>query len=102
MQLRSHPSMIRHGVSNWPPFWTYPGTGKNGKIIRDEIGILKHVQDGNSESNKLHLVIEYQKEHYVGSLVFDDIKFHDYICRLLKLNLGRSIAEIGDLNIGGD
>jgi len=90
--------MSYRGVSNWPPIWTQ-GTEKNRKIVRDEVGILRYVHDVNPTSNKIYLVIEYKREHYVGTLIFDDLKFCHQITALLKQHIGRPIEEIGDLDL---
>jgi hypothetical protein len=43
--------------------------------------------------------MEYDGQHYVGSLVFDDSAFCAQICAVLQQHLGRSIKEIGDLEV---
>ena len=90
--------MSYNGTSNWPPVWTQ-GTAKNGKVIRDEIGVLRYLHDVNPQSNKVYLVIEYEKEHYVGTLIFKDRQFRHQITALLRQHLGRSIEEIGGLDV---
>lgn len=90
--------MSYRGVSNWPPIWTQ-GTAKNRKIIKDEVGILTYVHDVNPESNKIYLVIQYEKEHYVGTLIFDDVKLCHQMTDLLRQHIGRPIEEIGDLDL---
>jgi hypothetical protein len=98
MMLRDHPLMSYHGVTNWPPMWTQ-GIEKNKKIVRDEVGILRYVHDVSPRSKKIYLVIEYEREHYVGTLIFDDIPFRHQITNLLQQNIGRPIEEIGDLDL---
>ena len=86
------------GVSTWPPIWTQ-GIEKNRKIIKNEIGILRHVHDIDPESNKIYLVVEYGKEHYVGTLIFDDVKFCHQMTDLLRQHINRLVQEIGDLDL---
>jgi hypothetical protein len=98
MELRGHPLMTYHGVSNWPPIWTQCTT-KNNKIIRDEVGILRYLYAYESSSNKCYLIIEHEEEHYIGTLLFDDATFCRQITSLLRQHIGRPIEEIGDLNL---
>lgn len=47
----------------------------------------------------LFLFMEYNGHRYTGSMYFDDIGFCYEIDTVLKSNLGRSIKEIGDLDL---
>jgi hypothetical protein len=47
----------------------------------------------------LFLFIDYQDSRYVGSLSFDDSISCQKIYDRLKSNVGRSIREIGDLEL---
>jgi hypothetical protein len=101
MQLRDHPLMSCHGASNWPPVWTQANLSvEKPKIIRDEVGILVYIRGYEGASTKCYLVIEYEGEHYVGVLLFEDMAFCRRITDLLEQHIGRSIEEIGDLDIG--
>jgi hypothetical protein len=97
MELRDHPLMSFHGPSNWPPVWTQGRQG--GKVVRDEVGILRYIHAYDKVPNKCFLVIEYKEEHYVGTLLFDDVTFGHQITTLLRQHIGRSIEEIGDLDL---
>jgi hypothetical protein len=90
--------MTYRGVSNWPPIWTQ-GTEKSKKTARGEVGILRYVHDVNPAANKIYLVIEYEKEHYVGTLIFDDVKFCHQMIDLLQQHIHRPIEEIGDIDL---
>ena len=98
MQLRDHPLMSHKGTPNWPPFWSQGG-GKDKRIIRDEIGILRYIHGVNAPSKNFYLVIEYEKEHYVGTLLFDDLTFCRQIADLLHQHIGRPIGKIGDVDV---
>jgi hypothetical protein len=74
VKLSDHPLMSHRGVHNWPPVWSH-GTGKNQKVVMGEIGILRYVHSVNPEAKKFYLVIEYENENYVGTLIFDDLAF---------------------------
>jgi hypothetical protein len=100
MKLRDHPLMSAHGVSNWPPVWTQASGGSRPKIVRDEVGILRYVHAyDHPASDKCYLLIEYEGEHYLGSLIFDNATFCHHITALLRQHIGRSIEEIGDLDV---
>jgi hypothetical protein len=98
MELRNHPLMRHNGVANWPPVWTQSKKERN-KTTRGEVGVLRYVHANNRISNKCFIVIEYDKEHYVGCLIFDDVAFCYQIAEFLRRYVGRSIKEIGDLNV---
>jgi hypothetical protein len=97
MELRYHPSMCRHGISNWPPIWTQ-ARKDNNKRMRGEVGVLRYVHSTRFV-NKCYLVIEYQSEHYVGSLIFDDVSFCWQISNMLKNYIGEAISDIGTLDL---
>jgi hypothetical protein len=102
MKLRDHPLMSCHGASNWPPVWTQASTGRRPpKIVRDEVGILRYVHAyDNPASDKCYLLIDYEGEHYLGALLFDDATFCHQLTALLRHHIGRPIEEIGDLDVG--
>jgi hypothetical protein len=96
MQLRHHPAMRYRGVSNWPPTWTQPdGTS----LSPGEIGILQYVHTNPLLSGKCFLVIEHEGQRWVGSLIFDNAALCRQISEIIKPHLGRTIEEIGDLDV---
>jgi hypothetical protein len=62
------------------------------------LAIIIYVHAGGA-SNTCHLVIEHENQNYNGSLVFDNGSFCRQIVELLKQYRGRSIKEIGDLQV---
>ena len=98
MTLRNHPLMISHGVPNWPPVWTKRAK-KDKKFIMGEVGILRHVLFYGPSSYKCYLVIDYEREYYVATLLFDDVAFCYQITDLFRKHVGRQIEEIGDLDL---
>ena len=100
MELRHHPFMRRFGVPNWAPIWTQARREGN-KRVTGEVGVLRYVHANNKISHKCYLVIEYNREHYVGSLIFEDVTFCWQISSLLREHVGRTIKEIGDLEVSG-
>jgi hypothetical protein len=97
MELRHHPSMCRHGISNWPPIWTQ-ARKDNNKRVRGEFGVLRYVHSTRF-ANKCYLVIEYNAEHYVGSLIFDDVSFCWQISNMLNNYIGEAVKDIGSLDV---
>jgi hypothetical protein len=67
--------------------------------LMGEVGVLKYVHSNSLMSNKCFLVIDFQDEAYIGSLIFKDHSFCDQISRLLRDHIGRSIKDIGDLDL---
>jgi hypothetical protein len=49
--------------------------------------------------NKCFLVIDYQAESYVGSLILEDPAFCKQILHFLHDQIGRPIKEIGNLDL---
>ena len=88
----------RSGLKTWPPRWTTPNQDKDDKPI-GEIGSLEDVVMSELIDNKVFMFIEYQGLRYMGFMFFDDPPFCYEIYRILKRNLGRSIKEIGDIDL---
>jgi hypothetical protein len=105
MQLRDFPLMSHRGTPSWPPTWNKTGGGSRAgsyEILRGEIGTLQQVRLSKIEPyNKCYLLIEFRRMTYVGTLVFDDVMFCRQLCELLRNHhLGKSVKEIGDLEVG--
>lgn len=60
---------------------------------------MKRVHSNNIMANKVFLVIDYQGEIYVGSLIFKDPAFCKQISHFLPDHIGRPIKDIGDLDL---
>jgi hypothetical protein len=97
MKLRDHPLMTYGGVPNWPPVWTQMRIG-GVEIVKGEVGVLIYVHAAGA-SNTCYLVIEHKIQNYNGILVFDDGQFCHQIVDLLQRCRGRSVKEIGDLQV---
>jgi len=100
MKLRDHPLMTRRsGMTNWPPLWTSLTRDKS-QWPTGEVGILQQAWMHGQLDNCLFLFIEHhQSGFYTGSMSFDEAGFCDQLYRLMKSKLGRSIKEIGDLDL---
>jgi hypothetical protein len=91
---------MRHrGAPNWPPVWTQWTKGGSTTTLKGEIGVLRYVRSTDEPAKKCFLVTEHDGQHYVGTLLFDDSAFCARISTLLHVYLGRSIKDIGDLEI---
>lgn len=100
MELRKHPRMTCLGRPNWPPEWMGK-YGPDNPLPRGEVGTLIRVEPAPSilEAPHCFLVIHWNQQEYIGSLYFDEEDFLTEIVELLRSCLGRSIAEIGSLDI---
>jgi hypothetical protein len=100
MKLRDHPLMSYRGIRNWPPVWTLATTRKGiVTILTGEVGVLRYVHSNILMSNKCFVAIDFQEETYIGSLIFKDHAFCRQISHLLRDHVGRSIKNIGDLDV---
>lgn len=84
---------------NWPPVWTQTLNDGTSKTVKGEVGVLKYVHANARISSKCFLVIEHERERYVGCLIFDDVKFCAQIAEMLRGQSGRPIKDIGDLDL---
>ena len=50
-------------------------------------------------ADKYFLVIEYEKERYVGCLIFDDLSFCAQIAQVLRSQSDRPIKDIADMDV---
>ena len=98
MELREHPLMKYGRLPNWPPVWTQ-NTRTGIKRLAGEIGVLAYVHTRRGPSDKCFLVIDHEHERYVGTLLFDDRTFCGQVCELLRGHVGRSIKDIGGLDV---
>jgi hypothetical protein len=90
--------MKYRGIPNWPPIWTQAGTERN-KVASGEVGILKQANGDSRSSTRCFLVIEHEGERYIGALLFDDHIFCWLVLQVLKSHIGRSIKDLGDLDL---
>jgi hypothetical protein len=99
MNLRDHPMMIRKsGYPSWPPVWTTTHADRDNKPV-GEVGALEEIMMSNMIDNKVFMFIESDGFRYMGFMTFDDLTFCSQIGVLLKANRGRSIKDIGDLDV---
>ena len=100
MKLRNHPLMFYRGISTWPPIWVQSRFRGLHKKLSGEIGVLKQVHLGlGDRSPRCYLVIEHDRERYVGTLLFDDPAFCFLLISILAGRIGWSIEAIGDMDL---
>jgi hypothetical protein len=99
MELRHHPLLTHRGTRTWPPLW-HQRTGGALKMLQGEIGVLRNIHYSRDAGTRLcYLVIEHESEFFIGTLQFDDAHTCNDICRVIHEQIGRSIREIGSLDI---
>jgi hypothetical protein len=98
VKLLDHPLMVRKsGIVSWPPEWKAVSDCRQN--VQGEVGTLEEVSMHDLIANKIFLAIEYRSERYIAVLAFDDEMFAKQLYPLLADNIGRSIREIGDLDL---
>lgn len=96
MKVRTHPLMSNRSGRNWPPIWKE----KFGETtLTGEVGVLTHVGSDPRWRHHFYLHITHENLPYVGSLVFDNIRFRLRVSVFLARHIGRTIKEIGDLEL---
>ena len=102
MQLRDHPLMSFRGVCNWPPTWVKSGSSSDvfQNKLYGEIGVLNQVFLSQvTPYTKCFLIMEFEGESYMGTLIFEDATFCRQVFKLLQNQVTKPIKEIGDLDV---
>ena len=100
MQLRNHPFMALNGVPNRPPKWIWADGFRNVFIHpTGEIGVLENARQSIVSDKCLFIMMLHQRSTYLGRVIFDHEQFCRQIFDLLKANCGRSLTEIGSIDI---
>jgi hypothetical protein len=79
-----------------PPLWKEKFSERT---LTGEIGILMHVALDPTSSRTIHVHITNAGLSYIGRLIFDNPRFCHHISVLLKSQVGRTMEEIGDLEL---
>ena len=98
MELRRHAFMSHGWVRLWPPHWKWTFGGDNTRPI-GEMGILENIQRSTVDPNACYLIMNHAGARYVARLHFDHEGFCDQLCDLLPCHYGRSLQEIGEIDI---
>lgn len=95
VKLRNHPFIS----ASWPPVW-WGRADREKKQVRGEIGILKAVQPYDIQpADRLYLLIEHEGAEYLGILLVDDYALCQQVFNLIAKHSGRTIGEIGDIDL---
>ena len=88
------------GYANWPPIWVSGAGSKTYKKNLGEVGTLIGVILNEVAPDKLFLRMEIKSERrYMGCLAFNDPVFCRQLYIFLQDHIGKSIKEIGDLDL---
>lgn len=90
--------LSRRGKSIWPPLWTTTKGDRHDRP-RGEIGTLKKVLMHDKFDTKCFLIIDNAGNQYMGTPTFGDTSFRKRICGLLSEWVGRSLEDIGDIEV---
>jgi hypothetical protein len=96
MQIRDMPVLRYRGEPSWPPDWF---SQNGGPKVRGEIGKLKDVMIDVRVQTRCFLFMEHEGYGYTGTLEVDDRLFCPIFVTILKRHIGRTIQEIGDLDL---
>ena len=100
MQLRDHHLICCRGIRTWPPIWSNLTRGGGDMLtLNGEVGILAKVRRNEVAPNVCFLHTEYDGESYCGALLVDNPEFAEYLVAFLEQHVGKSIKEIGDLDL---
>jgi hypothetical protein len=97
MLLRDHPLMMFRGNRSWPPNWLWRH-GCDDTHPRGEVGILKDVIP-STNADGCFLIMEHCGAEYIGAVLLSNPVFSREILRLLGRSLGKTIREIGDIDL---
>lgn len=91
MKIRDAKDVIR----NWPPVGTAAG---RTEVLRGEEGVLVDAYAKKAES-AIFVVIRRCAKKFIGVIFLSDCSIRTRILSLFQANLGRSLREIGDLEL---
>jgi hypothetical protein len=95
MRLRDHPLIL----CSWPPVW-WASADLQKKQLCGEIGILKAVQPYDIQpADRFYLLIEHEESEYLGILVIEDYALCQQVFVLIARHCGRTIGEVGDIDL---
>ena len=83
---------------HWPPVWRAIDPNRDENPL-GEIGILDDVVMSEFFDTEIFVLMVYQGWRYTGVMAFDSPEFCRQIYSLFKSNIGRSIKNIGALDL---
>jgi hypothetical protein len=98
VKLRDHPLMNRKSRTvSWPPQWQCVDHDRG--IVQGELGVLEDVSMHDLINSKIFMAMDHLSERYITVLALNDEMFARQLYSLLVQHIGRSICEIGDLDL---
>src|SRR5262245_40935471 len=97
MLLRDHRLMMFRGNRSWPPDWLWTD-GYDDTHPRGEVGILKNVIRSPMVDG-CFLIMEHCGAEYIGTVLLSDPRFFREIFGLLVRSTGKTIREIGEIDL---
>ena len=99
MLIRDHPLLRSRNRRSWPPDWLWCG-GFDNSHPRGEVGILKTVfVSVVKPSTSCFLVMEHAGAEYLGEFFVSDAAFCLEMYAVLLRHCGKTIQEIGEINL---
>ena len=98
MKLRNHPLINAYFSQSWPPPWVSSLNGQN-VMASGEVGVLKDVWMSEKSRLTIFLAIAFENRRYVGCMALSDAPFCNQLYTILRGQIGRSIEDIGDLDL---
>jgi hypothetical protein len=93
------PLMTYKDLRRWPPAWLWTA-GYDNTDPRGEIRILKTALRSRIQPHdRCFLIMEHCGAEYIGALLLNDPAFCREIFEVLIQNLGKTIQEIGDIDL---
>jgi len=99
MLLRDHPLLADQNSRSWPPDWLWCAGFDNTHPL-GEVGILKTVFVSSvKRSTSCFLIMDHAGAEYMGELFISDAAFCSEIYEVLLRHCGKTIQEIGDIDL---
>jgi hypothetical protein len=98
MKLRDHPLINSTFAQSWPPPWVSSLNGVN-VTATGEVGVLKDVWMSKKSRLTIFLAISFENRRFVGCMTLSDPPFCSQLYRLLRGEVGRTIEEVGGLDL---
>jgi hypothetical protein len=96
MQIRDMPVLSYRRQPSWPPDWF---SQNGGPKLRGEIGKLKDAFVDVRAHTRCFLFMDHEGYGYTGTIEVDDPRFCPIFVSFLKRHAGKTLQEIGDLDL---
>ena len=96
--LGDHPALTIAGGPSWPPVWVHSKT-KPIKKLYGEVGVFTGTILHDDIPTALFIRMVIDETAYMGYLGVNDAVFCYQLNKFLQHHIGRTIAEIADLDI---